>query len=86
MEFAVAGDMLQANPLTQMINAFERHEVDYMPTIRPEILCGLLYRLEQNTKLQDKTNFLILWQLHTMTSPKETTRIRWRDIDLENRR
>ncbi len=85
MEFAVAGDMLQANPLTKMINAFERHEVDHMPTIRPEMLCELLSRLEQNKRLQDKTKYLILWQLHTITRPKEAARTRWKDVDIESR-
>lgn len=85
MEFAVANDVLAANPLTKMINAFEKHKVEHMPTIRPETLNELLRRLKNNKRLQDKTKLLLLWQLHTMTRPREAARTRWKDIDLDNR-
>jgi integrase len=83
MEFAVASDMLRANPLTKMINAFEKHEVEHMATIRPELLGEFLSRLQRNKNLQDKTKYLLLWQLHTITRPKEAARTRWKDIDLD---
>ncbi|MDA0128740.1 tyrosine-type recombinase/integrase [Vibrio sp. MarTm2] len=85
MEFAVASDVLQANPLTKMINAFEKHKVEHMATIRPEMLGKFLSRLEKNEKIQDKTKCLLLWQLHTIARPKEAARTRWKDIDLQNK-
>jgi integrase len=74
-----------ANPLTKMINSFEKHQVENMPTIRPELLGDFLSRLEQNENIQDKTKLLLLWQLHTIARPKEAARTRWKDIDLKNR-
>ncbi|HHF3100570.1 tyrosine-type recombinase/integrase [Vibrio sp. YT-17] len=85
MEFAVASDVLQANPLTKMINAFEKHKVEHMATIRPEMLGKFLSRLEKNEKIQDKTKCLLLWQLHTIARPKEAARTRWKDIELQNK-
>ncbi|MBD1576645.1 tyrosine-type recombinase/integrase [Vibrio sp. S11_S32] len=85
MEFAVASDIIQANPLTKMIGAFEKHEVTHMPSIRPDMLGELLFKLESNQTIQNKTKLLILWQLHTIARPKEAARTRWTDIDLENR-
>ncbi|MEF2482869.1 tyrosine-type recombinase/integrase [Vibrio mimicus] len=83
MEFAVASDILRANPLSKMINVFEKHEVEHMATISPEMLGEFLARLQQNKKLQDKTKYLLLWQLHTITRPKEAAKTRWKDIDLD---
>ncbi|PMO58748.1 integrase [Vibrio breoganii] len=85
MEFAVASDALSANPLTKMVNAFEKHQVKHMATVRPEMLGELLVRLQNNTSMQDKTKCLLLWQLHTMTRPREAARTRWEDIDLKTR-
>ena len=83
MEYAVANDSIAANPLTKMINAFERHKVEHMPTIRPELLHELLSRLSSNNKIQNKTKLLLLWQLHTMVRPKEAARTKWEDIDFD---
>ncbi|OHX43495.1 integrase [Vibrio parahaemolyticus] len=83
MEYAVANDSITANPLTKMINAFERHKVEHMPTIRPELLHELLSRLSNNDKIQNKTKLLLLWQLHTIARPKEAARTRWEDIDFD---
>ncbi len=85
MEYAVASDFIQANPLTKMIGSFEKHKVENMATIRPEMLGQLLLRLEKNTRLQNKTKLLLLWQLHTIARPKEAARTRWKDIDFEKR-
>lgn len=70
MEYAVASDVITANPLTKMINSFEKHQVENMPTIRPELLGEFLSRLEKNENIQDKTKLLLLWQLHTIARPK----------------
>ncbi|MDG3409868.1 tyrosine-type recombinase/integrase [Vibrio sp. Vb2110] len=83
MEYAVASDVISANPLTKMINSFEKHKVEHMPTIRPELLGELMARLSKNDSIQDKTKLLLLWQLHTISRPKEAARTRWRDIDFD---
>ncbi|RIH72843.1 integrase [Vibrio splendidus] len=85
MEYGVDSGIIDANPLTRMINAFEKHKVEHMPTIRPEMLNTLLEQLDTNTTLHNKTKLLILWQLHTMTRPKEAVRARWKDIDLNDK-
>lgn len=82
MEFGVDSGMITANPLTRMINAFEKHEVVHMPTIKPELLNRFLMQLRENNSIRDKTKLLILWQLHTMSRPKEAARARWCDIDV----
>ncbi|EHR5764713.1 MULTISPECIES: tyrosine-type recombinase/integrase [Vibrio harveyi group] len=83
MEYAVASDVISANPLTKMINSFEKHKVEHMPTIRPELLGELMTRLSKNDSIQDKTKLLLLWQLHTISRPKEAARTRWKDIDFK---
>ncbi len=85
MEYGVDSGVINANPLTRIINAFEKHGVQHMATIRPEMLGELMSRLENNKSLQDKTKLLLLWQLHTIARPKEAARTRWKDIDLENK-
>ena len=85
MEYGVDSGIINANPLTRMINAFEKHEVEHMPTIRPEMLNKLLKQLETNNNIRHKTKLLILWQLHTMARPKEVARTRWKDINIENK-
>ncbi|MCV5388755.1 tyrosine-type recombinase/integrase, partial [Escherichia coli] len=82
MEYAVASDVINANPLTKMMNSFEKHKVENMPTIRPELLGEFMTRLRQNENIQDKTKLLLLWQLLTISRPKEAARTRWKDIDL----
>lgn len=56
-----------------------------MPTIRPEILQEFLCKLQKNNTIQDKTKYLILWQLHTMLRPKEAARTRWSYININKR-
>ncbi|MCK6263673.1 tyrosine-type recombinase/integrase [Vibrio sp. ZSDE26] len=82
MEYGVDIGAIDANPLTRIINAFDRHNVEHMPTVRPELLGELLYRIESNDNLTIKTKCLLLWQLHTITRPREAARTRWCDIDL----
>ncbi|GAJ73148.1 LOW QUALITY PROTEIN: phage integrase [Vibrio sp. JCM 18904] len=84
MEYAVASDVINANPLTKMMNSFEKHKVENMPTIRPELLGEFMTRLSHNENIQHKTKLLLLWQLHTISRPKEAARTRWKDIDFNN--
>ena len=84
MEYAVASDVITANPLTKMLHSFEKRQVENMPTIHPELLGKFLSRLEQNENIQDKAKLLLLWQLHTFARTKEAARTRWKDIDLKN--
>lgn len=85
MEYAIDCDLLQANPLTRMINAFEKHKVTHMPSIEPDMLSVFLKRLNECDTLQIKTKCLLLWQLHTMVRPKEAARTRWEDINFRTK-
>ena len=85
MDFAVNHGLIHANPLAKIIKVFRKNTVLHMPTIRPEQLPDFLERLNACARVQTKTKLLILWQLHTMTRPKEAATTRWADIDLENR-
>ncbi|WP_188007295.1 tyrosine-type recombinase/integrase [Photobacterium damselae] len=85
MDFAVNHGLIHANPLAKIIKVFRKNTVFHMPTIRPEQLPDFLKRLNACARIQTKTKLLILWQLHTMTRPKEAATTRWADIDLENR-
>lgn len=85
MDYAVDCAYINANPLSRLIYAFAKHEVEHMPTLAPVQLPEFLERLNKCTTIQIKTRSLILWQLHTMTRPKEAARTRWRDIDIKNR-
>lgn len=84
MEYGVDTDALSANPLTKMLNAFEAHQTEHMPTISPDMIGDFLKELHSNNTIQNKTRYLILWQLHTITRPKEAARTRWCDIDFSN--
>ncbi|EGU36744.1 phage integrase central domain-containing protein, partial [Vibrio scophthalmi] len=85
MDYSVNHGLIHANPLAKIIKVFRKNTVLHMPTIRPEQLPDFLERLHSCSTIQIKTKLLILWQLHTMTRPKEAAMTRWVDIDLENR-
>ncbi|CCQ11030.1 Phage integrase [Pseudoalteromonas luteoviolacea B = ATCC 29581] len=85
LDYAVNGGYLKANPLAKIIKVFAKNKVQHMPTIAPTELPDFLEALNNAQKIQNKTKLLILWQLHTMTRPKEAARTRWADIDLEHR-
>ncbi len=82
MDYGVNHGLIFANPLAKIIKVFKKNTVTHMPTIRPEELSTLLTRLNLSQSIQDKTKLLILWQLHTMTRPREAARTRWEDINL----
>ena len=83
MDYSVNHGLIHANPLAKIIKVFRKNTVLHMPTIRPEQLPDFLERLHSCSTIQTKTKLLILWQLHTMTRPKEAATARWVDIDLE---
>lgn len=85
MDYAVDCAYITVNPLARLIYAFAKHEVEHMPTLSPVQLHEFLKRLHKCTTIQIKTRCLILWQLHTMTRPKEAARAKWCDINIENR-
>lgn len=85
MEYGVDCDLIPANPLTQMIKAFDRHKVTHMATIPPDMLCVFLTRLNKCESIQTKTKLLLLWQLHTITRPKEAAKTRWKDINFKTK-
>ncbi len=85
MDYSVNYGLIHANPLSKIIKVFKKNVVVHMPAIRPEELSEFLNRLNNSKKVQIKTKLLILWQLHTMTRPKEAATVCWSEIDLEKR-
>lgn len=85
MDFAVNSGYIQANPLAKINKVFAKNKVEHMPTLEPEKLGDFVNKLLSAEHVQNKTKYLIFWQLHTMTRPKEAARTRWRDIDIENK-
>lgn len=85
MDYAVNHGLIHANPLAKIIKVFKKNTVIHMPTIRPEELPEFLEQLNSSKRLLIKTKLLILWQLHTMTRPKEAATARWDEIDFKNK-
>ncbi|MEC8328126.1 MAG: tyrosine-type recombinase/integrase [Pseudomonadota bacterium] len=85
MEYALNSGLIEYNCLTTVSKVFKKNKVEHMPSIRPEELGEFLNKLHSSETIQKKTKTLILWQLHTMTRPKEAARARWSDIDLEEK-
>ncbi|WP_305368942.1 phage integrase central domain-containing protein [Photobacterium leiognathi] len=85
MDYAVNHGLIHANPLAKIIKVFKKNTVIHMPTIRPEELPEFLEQLNSSKRLLIKTKLLILWQLHTMTRPKEAATTRWDEIDFKNK-
>ena len=85
MDYGTNHGFIYANPLSKIIKVFSKHTVKHMPTIRPEELPTFMQTLASSPNVQSKTKLLILWQLHTMTRPKEAARTRWKDINIDDR-
>jgi len=80
MVYAVNTGVIHSNPLSGIGKAFNAPTVTNMPTIGPEQLPDLMYRIQHSsTKLV--TRCLIEWQLHTMVRPGEAAAARWDEID-----
>jgi len=83
MDYSVNHGFINANPLAKIIKVFTKNTVEHMATIRPEELPDFLTALNSSQTIQNKTKFLILWQLHTMTRSKEAAGTKWADINIE---
>ena len=83
MVHAVNTGVVHANPLAGIGKAFNAPKVVNLPTLAPEQLPVLMYRLHHSsTKIV--TRCLIEWQLHTMVRPGEAAGTRWDEIDLKS--
>ncbi len=82
MVYALNTGMIHANPLAGIGKAFNAPKVVNLPTLAPERLPDLMYRLHHSsTKIV--TRCLIEWQLHTIVRPGEAAGTRWDEIDLK---
>jgi len=85
MDYSVNHGYIQANPLAKIITVFSKNVVEHMATIKPGELPEFLKALWGAPNIQNKTRLLILWQLHTMTRPKEAARAKWGDIHFDDK-
>jgi len=85
MDYSVNHGYIQANPLAKIIKVFSKNVVEHMATIKPGELPDFLKALWGAPNIQNKTRLLILWQLHTMTRPKEAARAKWEDIYFDDK-
>ena len=83
MDYYVDIEVIEVNRLAKIIDMFTKNKVEHMATIKPDELPDFLSTLKSSKTIQDKTRFLILWQLHTMTRSKEAAGAKWADINIE---
>lgn len=81
LNYAVNYGLLPFNPCANVNAVFNFGKNEHNPTIRPEELSELLYKL-QNSKMTLFTRCLIKFQLLTMTRPIEASSVEWAEIDL----
>ncbi|CAM3759945.1 integrase arm-type DNA-binding domain-containing protein [Avibacterium endocarditidis] len=81
LNYAVNYGLLPFNPCANVNAVFNFGKNEHNPTIRPEELPELLYKL-QNSKMTLFTRCLIKFQLLTMTRPIEASSAEWTEIDL----
>lgn len=84
MVFANNTGVIFANPLSGISHAFETPKKQHLPTLKPEELKKLMYKLSV-ASIKLTTRCLIEWQLHTMVRPGEAAGTRWAEIDEKNR-
>lgn len=82
MEYAVNSGLTYSNPLSGISKAFPPPKATNMPSIKPEALPDLMFRI-QHSKAKQVTRCLIEWQLHTMTRPGEAAGTLWEEIDVD---
>jgi integrase len=83
MTYSANVGLIDSNPLTGILKAFEAPRKQHYPTIKPEELPKLMADLSYST-LRLVTRLLIEWQLHTMVRSNEAAAAKWADIDVEN--
>jgi len=83
MTYSANVGLIDSNPLTGILKAFEAPKKQHYPTIKPEELPKLMADLSYST-LRLVTRLLIEWQLHTMVRSNEAATAKWADIDVEN--
>ena len=81
LNYAVNYGLLPFNPCANVNAVFNFGKNEHNPTIRPEELPELLYKL-QNSKITLFTRCLIKFQLLTMTRPIEASSAEWSEMDL----
>lgn len=84
MIFANNTGVIFANPLSGISHAFETPKKQHLPTLKPEELKKLMYKLSV-ASIKLTTRCLIEWQLHTMVRPGEAAGTKWEEIDEKNR-
>jgi integrase len=82
MVYAVNSGLTHSNPLSGISKAFPPPKATNMPTLKPEALPELMFKIQHsNAKLI--TRCLLEWQLHTMVRPAEAAGTRWKEIDFD---
>lgn len=80
MTYAVNTGVIYSNPLSGIGHAFEAPKKQFMATLKPEELPGLMKALN-TASIKIVTRCLIEWQLHTMVRPSEAAGAKWNEID-----
>ncbi|WP_166425508.1 integrase domain-containing protein [Paraglaciecola sp. 20A4] len=84
MIFANNTGLIHANPLSGISHAFEAPKKQHLPTIKPEEIKRLMYKLS-TASIKLTTRCLIEWQLNTMVRPSEAAGAKWSEIDKEKK-
>jgi len=83
MTYSANVGLIDSNPLTGILKAFEAPKKQHYPTIKPEELPKLMADLSYST-LRLVIRLLTEWQLHTMVRSNEAATAKWADIDFKD--
>lgn len=83
MTYSANVGLIDSNPLTGILKAFEAPKKQHYPTIKPEELPKLMADLSYST-LRLVIRLLTEWQLHTMVRSNEAATAKWADIDFDD--
>jgi integrase len=84
MRLAMAANVIEFNPLSDITKLFPTAQKKHQPTITPKQLPELMRKIAV-AHIAKTTRCLFEFQLHTMTRPIEAASAMWQDIDLEKR-
>lgn len=84
MDYAVFSDLIVDNRIVRVGRAFKNPKKEHLPTIKPTELPELVNAIK-DASIRPVTQFLMLWQLHTMVRPSEAAHTRWDEIDFDLR-